>query len=315
MRMACGKESERPLSRFPLRGKAGAGGFPPRRRHAARQPKPLARIMLAAPPTRGLPPPCASPAGLQRRCTLRRKPDISLANKTGQLDVLPTLGELCRVRDMEVEVRGFLFFWFLSEKCNRSPRACGRRGLLTEAVSDSTPVLYPFEIVRPNNERKRTEVLLETFIRKQLRLKAHTVTKVEETDEFMIVSIDRLGRRLLRCGVCGQRCREVHSVRKERDWRDLSLRKLPLKLRYRPPSRRVPTVRCARGGLSVGGTLGASDDSAVQCRRHLSAGTELAGHGTPVWSELEERSDDCEAGRAIWLEKPCAAAHACNWNR
>jgi transposase len=114
--------------------------------------------------------------------------------------------------------------------------------LLTEAVSNSTPVLYPFEIVRPNNERKRTEVLLETFIRKQLRLKAHTVTKVEETDEFMIVSIDRLGRRLLRCGVCGQRCREVHSVRKERDWRDLSLRKLPLKLRYRP--RRVECPRC-----------------------------------------------------------------------
>jgi transposase len=114
--------------------------------------------------------------------------------------------------------------------------------LLTEAVSDSTPVLYPFEIVRPNNERKRTEVLLETFIRKQLRLKAHTVRKVEETDEFMIVWIDRLGKRLLRCGVCRQRCREVHSVRKERDWRDLSLRKLPLKLRYRP--RRVECPRC-----------------------------------------------------------------------
>lgn len=112
----------------------------------------------------------------------------------------------------------------------------------TEAVSDSTPVLYPFEIVRPNNERKRTEVLLETFIRKQLRLKAHTVRKVEETDEFMIVWIDRLGKRLLRCGVCRQRCREVHSVRKERDWRDLSLRKLPLKLRYRP--RRVECPRC-----------------------------------------------------------------------
>src|SRR5262249_47887312 len=90
MRIDCGKESERPLSRFPLRGKAGAGGFPPRPRHAARPPKPLARIMLAAPPTRGLPPPCASPAGLQRRCTLRHKPDISPANKTGQLDVLPT---------------------------------------------------------------------------------------------------------------------------------------------------------------------------------------------------------------------------------
>jgi len=114
--------------------------------------------------------------------------------------------------------------------------------LRTEAVWDSTPVLYPFEIVRPNTERKRTEVLLETFIRKQLRLKAHTVTKVAETDEFMIVWIDRLGKRLLRCGVCRQRCREVHSVRKERDWRDLSLRKLPLKLRYRP--RRVECPRC-----------------------------------------------------------------------
>ena len=31
-RIACGsKEVDRPLSRFPLRGKAGAGGFPPRR--------------------------------------------------------------------------------------------------------------------------------------------------------------------------------------------------------------------------------------------------------------------------------------------
>src|SRR5712692_56010 len=69
-----------------------------------------------------------------------------------------------------------------------------------------------------------------------------------------------------------------------------------------PPSGRVSTVRGARGGLSVGGTLGASDDGAVQCRGDLGAGTELAGHGTPVWSELEERSDDCEAGRAIWLE-------------
>jgi hypothetical protein len=49
--MACGsKESKRPLSRFPLRGKAGAGGFPPRRKHAARQPKTLARIDAAGSP-------------------------------------------------------------------------------------------------------------------------------------------------------------------------------------------------------------------------------------------------------------------------
>src|SRR2546426_8548627 len=58
----------------------------------------------------------------------------------------------------------------------------------------------------------------------------------------MIVHIDRLGRRLLRCGVCRQRCRKVHSMRKPREWRDLSMRKLPLKLRYRP--RRVECPRC-----------------------------------------------------------------------
>jgi transposase len=90
------------------------------------------------------------------------------------------------------------------------------------------------------------ELLIETFLRKQLKLKAHTVTKAEETERYMIVHIDRLGRRLLRCGVCRQRCRKVHSVRKAREWRDLSMRKLPLRLRYRP--RRVECPRC---GLRV----------------------------------------------------------------
>ena len=46
-------------------------------------------------------------------------------------------------------------------------------------------------------------MLIETFIRKQLRLKGHTVIRVEETDECMLVWIDRLGRRLLRCGFAG----------------------------------------------------------------------------------------------------------------
>jgi transposase len=90
--------------------------------------------------------------------------------------------------------------------------------------------------------RRKTEVLLETFIRKQLRLKAHTVTHVEETEESMVVYVDRLGRRLLRCGVCRQRCREIHSTRPEREWRDLALRKLPLQLRYCP--RRLDCPRC-----------------------------------------------------------------------
>jgi transposase len=97
-------------------------------------------------------------------------------------------------------------------------------------------------VIKPNNERIGFEVLIETFVRKQLRLKAHTVTKVEEREDEMIISIDRLGRRLLRCGVCRHRCREVHSVRPEREWRDLWMRNLPLKLRYRP--RRVECPRC-----------------------------------------------------------------------
>ena len=84
-------------------------------------------------------------------------------------------------------------------------------------------------------------MLIETFVRKQLRLKAHTVSKVVE-QEAMIVYIERRGHRLLRCGVCHLRCREVHSVRLEREWRDLSMQTLPLKLRYRP--RRVECPRC-----------------------------------------------------------------------
>jgi len=85
-------------------------------------------------------------------------------------------------------------------------------------------------------------VLIETFTRKQLRLKSHTVTQVEESEEWMTVHIDRLGRRLLRCGLCRQRCRAVYDICKKRTWRDLSMRKLSLRLRYRP--RRVDCPRC-----------------------------------------------------------------------
>jgi hypothetical protein len=61
--IACGStEFGRPLSRFPLRGKAGAGGFPPRRQHVARPAKGAGTHRAPAPPTRGLPPPCVSPA-------------------------------------------------------------------------------------------------------------------------------------------------------------------------------------------------------------------------------------------------------------
>src|ERR1700694_2976699 len=114
---------------------------------------------------------------------------------------------------------------------------------MVEGELRSTPaVFYSSKLFAKTQRRRKTGVLIETFIRKQLRLKAHTVTQVEETDDSMVVYIDRLGGRLLRCGVCRQRCRKVHSKRPEREWLDLSIRKLPLKLRYRP--RRVECPRC-----------------------------------------------------------------------
>ena len=66
---AAARKFELPLSRFPLREKAGAGGFPPSRWHAVRQPKALALIAAAAPPARGVskrsaePPLAHPPAG------------------------------------------------------------------------------------------------------------------------------------------------------------------------------------------------------------------------------------------------------------
>jgi transposase len=97
-------------------------------------------------------------------------------------------------------------------------------------------------VSRQITERKRTEVLIETFIRKQLRLKAHRVTKVESSEDCLIIFIDRMGRRLLRCGVCRKRCLDIHSVRQEREWQDLSMRQSRLILRYCP--RRVNCPRC-----------------------------------------------------------------------
>ena len=87
---------------------------------------------------------------------------------------------------------------------------------------------------------------VETFIRKLLRLKAHRVTVVETSPEQVVVEIDWLKSRALRCGVCRGRCKKVHQVEEARRWRDLSLRNLPMVLCYRP--RRV---RCPRCGIRV----------------------------------------------------------------
>lgn len=90
-------------------------------------------------------------------------------------------------------------------------------------------------------------MLLETFIRKLLGLKAHKVSSVEINDSGIRVTIERLGSRLLQCGVCGQRCRKTHGApRAQRVWRDFSLRDRPTWLLYRPYR-----VCCPRCGVRV----------------------------------------------------------------
>lgn len=85
-------------------------------------------------------------------------------------------------------------------------------------------------------------MLIETFIRKQLGLKAHRVTQVEQIDQAVVVHIDRLGNRRLRCGQCGRPGRRVHDVRRVRQWKDLSMRDVSLLLCYQP--RRVQCRDC-----------------------------------------------------------------------
>ncbi len=85
-------------------------------------------------------------------------------------------------------------------------------------------------------------MLIETFIRKQLKLKAHRVIRVEQTGEMLLVEIDPIAGRRLRCGVCGLPGRRVHSLQSERDWQDLTMRGVTMVLRYRP--RRVCCRKC-----------------------------------------------------------------------
>src|ERR1017187_209984 len=82
-----------------------------------------------------------------------------------------------------------------------------------------------------------------------------------------------------------------------------------------PPSSRMPKVRRAGGGLSLGRAVGASDHGSVECGGETGWGVEWAGARPPVRLELEERGEHCEAGGAVRVEKPCASAGACHWHR
>src|SRR5690349_22927329 len=88
-----------PLSRFPLRGQAGGtaasatlrlGHCTGPKQNARPRSGPVRKNALELGAT---PPPNPRPPELGRLATLCCKPDISLANKTGHLDVLPTRSE------------------------------------------------------------------------------------------------------------------------------------------------------------------------------------------------------------------------------
>lgn len=86
---------------------------------------------------------------------------------------------------------------------------------------------------------------METFIRKQLRMKSHYVARVEETETAVMVQVERLGRRRLNCSRCGLPCKSTHGrSKKQRSWRDLSMRKSNLEICYRPF--RVCCLRCKK---------------------------------------------------------------------
>lgn len=90
---------------------------------------------------------------------------------------------------------------------------------------------------------------MTTFIRKSLQLKAHRVVRVEarEAEGELLVYIDRVAHRRLRCGVCGLRAWRVAPTRRpERRWRDLAMRTHTVWLVYAPYR-----VWCGQCGLRV----------------------------------------------------------------
>ena len=90
---------------------------------------------------------------------------------------------------------------------------------------------------------------METFIRKGLRLKAHSVVKVEEDEagQELVIRLDRREHRRLHCGECGRAALRIAPMRRpERRWRDLAVREHVIVLVYAPCR-----VRCPRCGLRV----------------------------------------------------------------
>ena len=162
----------------------------------------------------------------------------------------------------------------------------------------------------------RNEVLLQTFIRKQLRLKAHTVAAIEESDTEMIVQIERLGSRRLRCSRCGRSCRRVHSrAVKQRSWRDLPLRKARLVLRYRASAGQVRALRSAHGSVALGRAVGAGERRTGRIGGGPDEASELARSRPSFRPELEKRGGHRPTRGRLWAGATAAQAAALDWRR
>ena len=96
-------------------------------------------------------------------------------------------------------------------------------------------------------------MLVETFIRKMLRLKAHRVTAVEMKAEQMVIRIDRLARRRLSCRGCGRPCGRIHQVEAARNWQHLSFWGVPVVLHYQPRRVRCPSCGVRREAVPWAG--------------------------------------------------------------
>jgi hypothetical protein len=90
----------------------------------------------------------------------------------------------------------------------------------------STPaVFYPSKLFAKTKLRRKGRGAHRDFYQKTTASESAHGDPRGGTDKSMVVHIDRLGRRLLRCGVCWQRCRQVDGTRPQRELRDLAMRR------------------------------------------------------------------------------------------
>lgn len=86
---------------------------------------------------------------------------------------------------------------------------------------------------------------MNSIIRKTLGIKHHRIVRIEKEIKGIVIHMDRIRRRRLSCGQCGQRGR-VRDRLPERRWRHVPLWGIPVEIVYRPCR-----VNCPECGIKV----------------------------------------------------------------